>query len=127
MQDTQAGAGRGAIHSLANHLSESLKLIDQHTSRPVVDAANPERFITAARRICRNSTLFTTDDGLIGLGHGHIQHGDQICILFGGRVPFVLREDGKKAHCKVIATAYIEGLMNGEKTEGRKREEFCLI
>jgi len=38
--------------------------------------------------------LFQTDTGYLGLGPKAMRVGDLVCVLFGGRVPFVLRPTG---------------------------------
>lgn len=39
------------------------------------------------------SRFFATDKGYLGRGPVGMKEGDVVCLLFGGRVPFVLRED----------------------------------
>ncbi len=56
--------------------------------------------------------FFTTAKGLIGLGPRSICTGDIICIMSGGRVPYVLREE--KNHHRLIGEAYVHGLMEGQ-------------
>lgn len=38
-------------------------------------------------------SLFYISDGPLGMAKGDIKAGDQICALYGGRMPFVLRRD----------------------------------
>jgi hypothetical protein len=54
------------------------------------------------------STFFKTDDGLIGMARGNIEAGDRICALFGGSMPFVLRQDDTDKYWRVVGTAFID-------------------
>jgi hypothetical protein len=44
------------------------------------------------------SRFFVTEKGYIGRGPPEILPGDQACLLLGGRVPFILREDTDGKH-----------------------------
>jgi hypothetical protein len=56
--------------------------------------------------------LFRTKLGYFGLGSSNVVPGDQVVVLFGGRVPFVLRKKSK--HYRLISDCYVRGIMNGE-------------
>lgn len=64
--------------------------------------------ITSARAIG------VTDKGRIGLVPGIARPGDDLCIVFGARCPFVIRKDGD-AHT-LIGDAYIDGIMYDGKS-----------
>ena len=69
--------------------------------------------------------FFTTRKGHIGLGPLSMKPGDHVCILNGGRVPFLLRKDG--IHHRFIGESYIHGLMKGEAwNQTINTEEFLL-
>jgi hypothetical protein len=40
--------------------------------------------------------------------------GDKIAILFGAKVPCVLRSDGEFRYYNLVGICYVEGIMNGE-------------
>lgn len=55
--------------------------------------------------------------------------GDQVCILFGGNTPFVLRPCNE--YYQLVGECYIHGMMDGEamafSNDGRvKLQEFVL-
>ncbi|KAF9767656.1 hypothetical protein IL306_015155 [Fusarium sp. DS 682] len=68
----------------------------------------------------RNATqgrkLFMTESGLLGLGPKSLGQGtskDEVWILMGARVPFILHHiEGRKY--RVVGEAYVHGLMYGE-------------
>lgn len=71
-----------------------------------------EEYHKAARTMVNNRRLFTTMQNYIGLGPRALREGDQIWILFGSKVPYVLRVKGQQY--QVVGECYVHGLMNGE-------------
>jgi hypothetical protein len=59
--------------------------------------------------------FFETDEGLLGVGPDFMQPGDHVVILFGGKMPFVLRPVGKL--WRLVGACYVYGLMEGEAIE----------
>ena len=59
--------------------------------------------------------FFTTTKDLIGLGPRSMCTGDIICIMSGGRVPYVFREE--RDHHRLIGEAYVHGLMEGQAVD----------
>ncbi|KAH7163777.1 heterokaryon incompatibility protein-domain-containing protein [Fusarium sp. MPI-SDFR-AT-0072] len=60
--------------------------------------------------------LFLTKGGYLGLAHPSAQAGDEVVLLSGGRVPFVVRKrspDSQDCY-HVIGEAYMHGIMDGE-------------
>ncbi|KAH8745035.1 hypothetical protein BGZ57DRAFT_742173, partial [Hyaloscypha finlandica] len=51
--------------------------------------------------------FFFTEKGYLGLGPNKIEAQDQVCIIFGGKTPFILRK--VEEHYKLIGEAYIHG------------------
>ena len=67
--------------------------------------------------------LFVSRQGFIGLAPPGTQIGDKVCVLLGGRTPFILREQSpvivapkpnKGPMYTLLGDAYVEGMMNGE-------------
>ena len=63
-----------------------------------------------SRMISRS--VFTMDDSNIGLGPREMRKDDLVCILYGCRLPVVLRRDGRSYN--LIGPAYVNGAMGGE-------------
>ncbi|RYP57205.1 hypothetical protein DL769_009630 [Monosporascus sp. CRB-8-3] len=59
---------------------------------------------------------FVTGDGRPGLALADTRPGDQICVLNGASVPFVIRPNSK-GEFRLVGEAYIYGLMDGEALE----------
>lgn len=71
----------------------------------------------------KNQRLFKTRKGLLGLGHVDSKKGDEVWVLRGGRVPFILAacEDYVKSETATdvltysfVGRCYVEGIMYGE-------------
>lgn len=62
--------------------------------------------------------LFVTEKGFLGLGSSTLEIGDEVWILAGADVPFVLRPSGLSADkfC-LVGEAYVHGAMQGEAVE----------
>ncbi|KAI0468443.1 HET-domain-containing protein [Xylaria cf. heliscus] len=66
-------------------------------------------------------TFFISRKGYMGLGPLGMQVDDHICVLAGGRAPFIVRpvkqNDGQATSrfvCRLLGDAYVHGLMDGE-------------
>jgi hypothetical protein len=68
-----------------------------------------------------NQAFFVTVKGYIGVGPPDARSGDQVWILCGGQVPFVLRETQQESTAfdgacerSLVGDAYVHGIMDGE-------------
>jgi len=69
---------------------------------------------------------FLTPRGWIGLGPAAMKSGDVVAILFGCRMPFVLRPSDE-GRFMLLGDAYVHGLMDGEfMQEEREARAFHL-
>ncbi|KAL8915907.1 MAG: hypothetical protein Q9208_008803 [Pyrenodesmia sp. 3 TL-2023] len=57
--------------------------------------------------------LFTTSKGFLGSAPESTREGDQIYLLSGGRVPFVLRPRSDGTY-RLVGESYVHGIMQGE-------------
>ncbi|KAF1953838.1 hypothetical protein CC80DRAFT_131627 [Byssothecium circinans] len=76
--------------------------------------------------------LFVTSERQLGLGPVAMMSGDVVVVLFGGRVPFVLRrtEGGEQEESwRLVGECYVDGVMGSEIVEGREAEHewFDLV
>lgn len=63
----------------------------------------------------RDSAVFRTSRGYLGLGSGRIVQGDVVAIVRGCRVPVVLRRYG--GFFRLVGPTYVSGIMHGEVFE----------
>jgi hypothetical protein len=90
--------------------------------------------------------LFRTRKGYLGMTCHHVRAGDKVAVLWGGRLPFVLREKGlvvlepetgcapliAMSHVFVGGECYVHGLADGQavviaRTEQIDAEEICIV
>ncbi|KAG4436764.1 hypothetical protein IFR05_007739 [Cadophora sp. M221] len=72
------------------------------------------------------TSFFITEDGKMGVGCKRMRKDDVVCLLFGGRLPVVLRDvDGQ---WRFLEQCVVPGIMHGEAmvgvSEGRVEEEW---
>lgn len=99
---------------------------DANAAEPNFDVAAWDR-AEQVRGMQHGRRPFVTGLGFIGLAPIASMIGDEICILFGGRVPYVIRREGKL--CRFVGECYAYGIMHGEPMEDydEKRTEIFTI
>ncbi|KAM0720640.1 hypothetical protein Q7P37_004777 [Cladosporium fusiforme] len=65
-------------------------------------------------RVCHGRKIFRTRQGRLGLGPSALRPGDTCAVLFGSRIPFVLRPSGEASQYLLLGDAYVQDLMSGE-------------
>jgi hypothetical protein len=63
-------------------------------------------------RVCKNRRFFITKRGHLGIGPPTLKEGDVCCVLFGAKVPFILRR--LDSQHLLVGECYIHGIMRGE-------------
>lgn len=94
-----------------------------------------EKFFVDLKLMCEGRSFFFTEKGYFGLGSWIARPGDRVCVLFGTKCPFLLRDWGTEVgtgrRCKLVQDAYVHGLMRGEAIErfkvGELAEESFVI
>ncbi|KAJ4374357.1 hypothetical protein N0V83_003098 [Neocucurbitaria cava] len=87
--------------------------------RQLAEAADAEQFGVLAGKACHERKFFITAEGRIGLCPTDAQEGDEVVILYGGSVPYVLRETG--AGCwTFVGECFVDGIMFGEAEKFRR-------
>ncbi|PKS08414.1 hypothetical protein jhhlp_005125 [Lomentospora prolificans] len=96
-------------------------------SKSLKEAQMAERSVSLASKSRR---FAGTDQGLAGWVPKGARKGDVVAVMYGSRVPFILRmaEDGKY---RLVGECYIHGLMAGEAITAPEMEgnetEFALV
>ncbi|KAF2842565.1 hypothetical protein M501DRAFT_917069, partial [Patellaria atrata CBS 101060] len=59
---------------------------------------------------------FLGEKGFVGIGPRNVQKGDLVCVILGGRFPFILRRRSapELARYELVGEAYCDGIMDGE-------------
>jgi hypothetical protein len=91
-------------------------------------------FLHAMRAAICGRSVLVTHSGKIGLCEPKAEAGDEVWVLHGGRVPFLLRpvfqqESNGPAQYALVGACYITGVMDGEAFVGRSpiAHEILLV
>lgn len=94
-------------------------------------SAQEVAFIQTAQNYCSDRKVFCTQRGYWGLGPDVLQPGDLCCVIYGGRVPYVLRPSKTGSGNRFLGECYVYGSMHGEAlqslAEGQKQEEYFTL
>lgn len=101
---------KAALYSVLS-ATETDNAFNQYPLPPAYNK-DADRFHQSAANACKGRKLFFTDSGNLGLGPMAMQEEDILCILFGGRVPYVLRAEGE--FYRLVGECYVYDMMNGE-------------
>lgn len=71
--------------------------------------------------------MFRTARNYLGIGPYSAQENDEIWVIRGARVPFILRSRGNGTY-QILGEAYVHGIMYGEALQPGQHsfEEVCL-
>jgi hypothetical protein len=75
--------------------------------------------------------FYVTDKGYYGLVPSDVQVGDQVCVLYGSKVPFLLRNISDTKY-ELLSWTFVLGLMSGEALANANishfiEKTFCLV
>jgi hypothetical protein len=73
--------------------------------------------------VCQERRFLMTEDGYMGLAPSEAEVDDEICLLFGGEVPYVVRRVDQ--HHRFIGDCYVHGIMDGEAMEDESKPTVC--
>lgn len=109
----------------SNYRARRVTVDDEETMKNYLDLGGVGRGITLL------TTFFITHQGYIGVGPEDTRVGDAVYVLFGGSVPFLLREtpesqDRRGTHTYVGHT-YVHGIMDGEVLEQDIPDEQVIL
>jgi len=91
-----------------------------------VRGGDADQFGVLVGKACHERKFFTTADGRMGLCPRGTRVGDAIVVLYGGSVPYVLRDVGGH-DWKFVGECYVDGIMFGKACERRVGEELYRI
>ncbi|KAK4552960.1 hypothetical protein LTR86_009884 [Recurvomyces mirabilis] len=119
------------VHAGSTDAARGATVVLDATGEPGIQAdaatsadSTPQAFATSSPRaalgMLTGRSLFDTGRGYVGLGPSTMRRGDQIYVVAGAQVAFVLRPAGHGD--EFVGEAYVHGVMDGEAVKGRKGE-----
>lgn len=80
--------------------------------------------IATALRSSYKRRQFMTDNGYIGIGPAAMQSGDRVFVLFGGSLPYILRDTDTQGLYRVVGESYVHGIMYGEVIQQWREDKY---
>ncbi|RSL60511.1 hypothetical protein CEP54_006749 [Fusarium duplospermum] len=84
-----------------------------------------------ANSVVHNRKGIITQSGMIGLSNPDVEVSDVVCILLGGKMPFILRQKesspGGEDFYEYVTHAYVHGIMDGQAMEDRELQWINLV
>ncbi|KAI0101907.1 HET domain-containing protein [Nemania sp. FL0031] len=86
------------------------------------EGGDANEYANLAYHFCFNRSFFLTHDKKMGIGPSDMLANDTVVVLFGGGVPYIIRQEDYG--WTFVAESYVYGLMNGEALRGKIKEEI---
>lgn len=137
------------VVTLRMELQEAIdKELEGHKTLALLPRGAADRFNQAAGERMKNRCIYRTSDGYLGSGPASTRKGDEIWLIEGALVPFVMRQtvavlidddlgdtlvpvsDTDKSTLVLIGEAYLHGFMHGEMLTADLKErigKICII
>ncbi|CAO2657148.1 Nn.00g032740.m01.CDS01 [Neocucurbitaria sp. VM-36] len=94
---------------------------------PLAEVGDAEQFGVLAGKACHKRKFFLTAEGRMGLCPRDTRTDDKVAILYGGSVPYILRET-EAEDWTFIGECFVDGIMFGEAAKIQKVEQvFHLL
>jgi hypothetical protein len=92
----------------------------------------PEYATSGLEKYAFGRSFFISAKGYMGLAPSDAKSGDDIAVLFSGKVPFILRKGGDaSSHYLLIGETYVHGIMDDEVMiflgEGNVKAEIITL
>jgi Heterokaryon incompatibility protein (HET) len=103
-------------------------LVDMNEQEMTADDRHRRSWILAdTKAMTFGRRLFQTERGYIGLGPAACRLNDRVCVLFGGQVLYLLRE--QDVNHEFIGECYVHGMMDGQAVQAELLSEkvFTLV
>lgn len=115
----------GAAYLVSSAAGASPELPISPELRTLAESGTPYKWSHEATLVSRYRSFGVTRKGYYLLGPDVIEEADVVVVLFGGRVPFLLRPYGN--WWKLLGECYVHGVMDGEALGmGAKEEVFTI-
>jgi hypothetical protein len=113
-----------------HHLAEMLfKTILKMSSMKALAPIYHDRGYADGAETAAGRKFAVTERGLMALIPPNSQIGDEVCVLFGMEVPFILRRASgfQEEAYHLVGESYVHGIMDGEAfTDGNLPKEFLI-
>ncbi|KAI1880607.1 hypothetical protein JX265_000847 [Neoarthrinium moseri] len=121
-----------AFEAREDDLSEALRSLVKKNGSIEASCKRLRDFIYLAKIHWPRFTYFLTHGGRLGIGSREVQVSDRVRVLFGGKVPFILRPVRQSKSIagqsyEYVSHAFVQGIMHGEAVEESSEEEWINL
>lgn len=96
-------------------VDQSSSAAEPENAQKIAPTGVAKEYYNAFVRHGLNRRFFITSRGYLGSGPPDMKDDDHICILMGGKPPFILRDSQDHPGCyELVGHAYVHGIMHGE-------------
>jgi hypothetical protein len=107
------------VPHFAAFVQTSRYLVDQLTGLSnLAESGDAAVFARTAGNVCFDRRLFITVSGHLGLGPSDTLPGDNVSVLGGATMPFILRQE--KSYFRLIGECFVDDIMHGEAVEAAR-------
>ena len=92
-----------------------------------ISITGSDRIYLKLQSICGSRRLFRVGAEKFGLGHRSLEIGDEVWLLAGSKLPFVLRKLTDDSKYIFIGEAYVDGMMFGDLWPARENDLVRLV
>ena len=120
ISEYETSAGKISRHDQFNALLRLLGLFPEtvgHSSDRESDSEASQAYIYDVWLHSINRRFFITTGGALGMGPRGTLVGDKVCVIFGSKVPLVLRQSG--LGWRFVGDTYLHGTMEVRTSSGR--------
>ncbi|KAF9777331.1 hypothetical protein IL306_004462 [Fusarium sp. DS 682] len=102
--------------NLTPGMDSIIRALQDSLARPEHQDKDAGHFESTMHHVSWHRRLFVTNEGYIGLAHPSVEPGDEVVLLSGGRMPFIIREESPQSseYYYILGEAYVHGIMDGE-------------
>ena len=119
--DVEADRNRASLGYVQTSFNYFLSYIYERTQTVLFSAVKTdhvkERYAAAVASTILGRTFFVTRQGFIGLGPYGMRPGDEISVMLGSDIPFLVRKKGESLNgpeYELLGECYLHGIMFGE-------------
>ncbi|CAG9984022.1 unnamed protein product [Clonostachys byssicola] len=121
---------------IANYIAEFIWAYDRLVLvNPIGEDGNPQEdqppsdddWLVRAIHYLHSRRPFLTSTGFVGLGPSHMEEGDEVCIFYGGKTPYMIRPEKDGEGYSLVGETFLYGVMHGEALKGEVNSKTYIL
>ncbi|VUC31337.1 unnamed protein product [Clonostachys rosea] len=122
---------------IANYIGEFIWAYDRLVKlvNPIGEDGQPQEdqtpsdgdWLVRAIHYLHSRRPFLTSTGFLGLGPSHMEEGDEVCIFYGGKTPYMVRPGKDGEGHSLVGETFLYGVMHGEALKGEVNSKAYIL